>query len=79
MVSADCSRSSHNASTKQGASVIRSGSLLNVAGSDGTGKGSHSELLDEELNETGCTPQTPQQVKKPYYALLLCGRHQRQF
>ena len=36
-------------------------SVWNIAGNNGTTRSSHTELLDEELQATGCTPPTSQQ------------------
>lgn len=41
--------------------IIFSESDLNIAGTNGTVRCSHSEPLDEELQVTGCTPLTPEQ------------------
>lgn len=58
------------ASTEQGHGhfshfSLDSGSVWNIAGSDGTSGSSHSELLGEELQATDCTPPTSQPGSQP--------------
>lgn len=45
-----------------------------LQGSNRARKGSHTELLEEELQATGCTLPTLQQGNQLNYVLLLCGK-----